>query len=66
VHLDHGADFEICKSCVDGGFTSVMIDGSSRSFEENIRLTKQVVDYAHDRGVAVEGELAGSRASRTR
>ncbi len=57
VHLDHGADFEICKSCVDGGFTSVMIDGSSRSFEENIRLTKQVVDYAHDRGVAVEGEL---------
>jgi fructose-bisphosphate aldolase class II len=57
VHLDHGADFEICKSCVDGGFTSVMIDGSSRSFEENIKVTKQVVDYAHDRGVVVEGEL---------
>ncbi len=57
VHLDHGADFEICKSCIDGGFTSVMIDGSSRSFEDNIRLTKQVVDYAHDRGVVVEGEL---------
>jgi fructose-bisphosphate aldolase class II len=57
VHLDHGEDFEICKSCIDGGFTSVMIDGSSHSFEENIRLTKQVVDYAHDRGVVVEGEL---------
>ena len=57
VHLDHGADFEICKSCVDGGFTSVMIDGSSRSFEENIRVTRQVVEYAHDHGVVVEGEL---------
>lgn len=57
VHLDHGEDFEICKSCVDGGFTSVMIDGSKHPFEENIRLTKQVVDYAHERGVVVEGEL---------
>ena len=57
VHLDHGEDFEICKSCIDGGFSSVMIDGSAHSFEENIRLTKQVVDYAHDRGVVVEGEL---------
>ena len=57
VHLDHGEDFEICKSCIDGGFTSVMIDGSKHSFEENIRLTKQVVDYAHDKGVVVEGEL---------
>ena len=57
VHLDHGADFEVCKSCIDGGFTSVMIDGSHFDFEENIRLTKQVVDYAHDHGVVVEGEL---------
>lgn len=57
LHLDHGDTFEICKSCIDGGFTSVMIDGSQHSFEENIRLTKQVVDYAHDRGVVVEGEL---------
>lgn len=57
VHLDHGEDFEICKSCIDGGFTSVMIDGSKYPFEENIRLTKQVVDYAHERGVVVEGEL---------
>ena len=57
VHLDHGEDFEVCKSCIDGGFTSVMIDGSKHSFEENIRLTKQVVDYAHDKGVVVEGEL---------
>jgi fructose-bisphosphate aldolase class II len=57
VHLDHGADFEICKACVDGGFTSVMIDGSHHSFEDNIKLTKQVVDYSHDRGVVVEGEL---------
>ena len=57
VHLDHGADFAVCKSCVDGGFSSVMIDGSSRSFEENILVTKQVVDYAHDHGVVVEGEL---------
>ncbi len=57
LHLDHGADFEICKSCIDGGFTSVMIDGSKYSFEENIALTKQVVEYAHDRGVVVEAEL---------
>jgi len=57
VHLDHGEDFEICKACIDGGFTSVMIDGSKYPFEENIRITKQVVDYAHERGVVVEGEL---------
>jgi fructose-bisphosphate aldolase class II len=57
VHLDHGEDFEICKSCIDGGFTSVMIDGSKHPFQENIKLTKQVVDYAHDKGVVVEGEL---------
>ena len=57
LHLDHGEDFEICKSCVDGGFTSVMIDGSKHPFEENIALTKQVVDYAHDHGVVVEAEL---------
>lgn len=57
LHLDHGEDFEICKSCIDGGFTSVMIDGSRLSFEENIELTKKVVDYAHAHGVVVEGEL---------
>jgi fructose-bisphosphate aldolase class II len=57
VHLDHGETFEICKSCIDGGFTSVMIDGSKHSFEENIKLTRQVVEYAHDHGVVVEGEL---------
>ena len=57
LHLDHGEDFEICKSCIDGGFTSVMIDGSKLPFEENIALTKQVVEYAHERGVTVEGEL---------
>jgi len=57
VHLDHGDDFEICKSCIDGGFTSVMIDGSKHSFEDNIKLTAEVVKYAHDKGVAVEGEL---------
>ena len=57
LHLDHGEDFEICKACIDGGFTSVMIDGSKHSFKENIRLTKQVVDYAHSSGVVVEGEL---------
>lgn len=57
VHLDHGDTFELCKSCIDGGFSSVMIDGSHHSFEENIKLTKQVVDYAHDKGVVVEGEL---------
>lgn len=57
LHLDHGADFDICKSCIDGGFTSVMIDGSKYSFEENIELTCKVVEYAHERGVVVEGEL---------
>ena len=57
LHLDHGADFEICKSCIDGGFTSVMIDGSKYSFEENIALTKKVVDHAHAHGVVVEGEI---------
>lgn len=57
LHLDHGDDFEICKKCVDDGFTSVMIDGSSRSFEENIAITKQVVEYAHAHGVVVEAEL---------
>lgn len=57
VHLDHGDDFETCKSCIDGGFTSVMIDGSHHSFEENMKVTKAVVDYAHDHGVVVEGEL---------
>ena len=57
LHLDHGADFEICKSCVDGGFTSVMIDGSARSFEDNIAETKKVVEYAHSKGVVVHAEL---------
>ncbi|MBO4769472.1 MAG: class II fructose-1,6-bisphosphate aldolase [Clostridia bacterium] len=57
LHLDHGADFDICKSCIDGGFTSVMIDGSHFSFEENIELTRRVVEYAHEHGVVVEGEL---------
>lgn len=57
VHLDHGDTFELCKSCIDGGFTSVMIDGSHHSFEDNIKLTRQVVEYAHDHGVVVEGEL---------
>ncbi len=57
VHLDHGDTFELCKSCIDGGFTSVMIDGSSKSFADNIALTKKVVEYAHDHGVVVEGEL---------
>lgn len=57
LHLDHGADFDICKACVDGGFTSVMIDGSKYPFEENIELTKRVVDYAHSKGVVVEAEL---------
>ncbi len=57
LHLDHGEDYDICKSCVDGGFTSVMIDGSKHSFEENIALTKQVVEYAHAHGVVVEAEL---------
>ena len=57
LHLDHGPDFETCKACIDGGFTSVMIDGSSHSFKDNIELTKKVVEYAHDHGVVVEGEL---------
>ena len=57
LHLDHGDTFELCKSCIDGGFTSVMIDGSHHSFEENIALTKKVVEYAHAHGVTVEGEL---------
>ncbi|MBR0348281.1 MAG: class II fructose-1,6-bisphosphate aldolase [Clostridia bacterium] len=57
LHLDHGPDFETCKSCIDGGFTSVMIDGSHLPYEENVALTKKVVDYAHERGVTVEGEL---------
>ena len=57
LHLDHGADFEICKSCIDGGFTSVMIDGSHHPFSENIEVTKKVVEYAHAHGVVVEGEL---------
>lgn len=57
LHLDHGADFDICKACIDGGFTSVMIDGSKYSFEENIEVTKKVVEYAHSKGVVVEGEL---------
>ena len=55
LHLDHGDTFELCKSCIDGGFTSVMIDASSKPFEENIALTRQVVEYAHDHGVVVEG-----------
>ncbi len=57
LHLDHGEDFEICKACVDGGFTSVMIDASKYPFEENIKKTKEVVDYAHSKGVVVEAEL---------
>ena len=57
LHLDHGDSFETCKSCIDGGFTSVMIDASSHSFEENIEITKKVVEYAHDHGVVVEAEL---------
>lgn len=57
LHLDHGDSFDICKSCIDGGFTSVMIDASSKSFEENIENTKKVVEYAHDHGVVVEAEL---------
>ncbi len=57
LHLDHGPDFETCKSCVDGGFTSVMIDASGKPFEENIEITRQVVEYAHDHGVVVEAEL---------
>ena len=57
LHLDHGDSFEVCKSCIDGGFTSVMIDCSSMPFEDNVKITKQVVDYAHDHGVVVEAEL---------
>ena len=57
LHLDHGDTFELCKSCIDGGFTSVMIDGSHHDYEDNVALTKQVVDYAHQFGVTVEGEL---------
>ncbi|MDO9680822.1 MAG: class II fructose-bisphosphate aldolase [Bacteroidales bacterium] len=57
LHLDHGDSFELCKSCIDMGFSSVMIDGSHHSFEDNIKLTKQVVEYAHAHGVTVEGEL---------
>ncbi|HWS30909.1 MAG TPA: class II fructose-1,6-bisphosphate aldolase [Clostridia bacterium] len=57
LHLDHGDTYELCKSCIDGGFTSVMIDGSHHSYEDNVALTKKVVEYAHDHGVTVEGEL---------
>ena len=57
LHLDHGDSFELCKSCIDGGFTSVMIDASGKPFEENIAVTRQVVEYAHDHGVVVEAEL---------
>ena len=57
LHLDHGSSFEICKACIDGGFTSVMYDGSKHSFEKNVRITKEVVAYAHDKGVVVEAEL---------
>ncbi len=57
MHLDHGADFEICKACVDGGFSSVMIDASSQSFEDNVAVSKKVADYAHDKGAVVEAEL---------
>mgnify|MGYP000651164283 FL=1 len=57
LHLDHGADFELCKTCIDGGFSSVMIDGSHHTFEDNIALTRKVVEYAHAHGVVVEGEL---------
>ncbi len=57
LHLDHGDGFDVCKSCIDGGFTSVMIDGSHHPYEENVAVTRQVVEYAHDHGVVVEGEL---------
>ena len=57
LHLDHGPDFETCKACIDGGFTSVMIDGSQYDFEKNVEITRQVVEYAHEKGVVVEGEL---------
>ena len=58
LHLDHGPDFETCKSCIDGGFTSVMIDGSSKPYEENVELTRKVVEYAHAHGVVVEGAVS--------
>ncbi|MCR4589335.1 MAG: class II fructose-1,6-bisphosphate aldolase [Lachnospiraceae bacterium] len=57
LHLDHGADFDVCKDCVDNGFTSVMIDASSKPFDENVAISKSVADYAHDKGVVVEAEL---------
>ena len=57
IHLDHGPDFETCKMCIDAGFTSVMIDGSKYDFEENVAITKKVVEYAHSKGVVVEAEL---------
>ena len=57
LHLDHGPDFSTCKACIDGGFTSVMIDGSQYNFEKNVEITRQVVEYAHEKGVVVEGEL---------
>ena len=57
LHLDHGEDFDICKKCIDGGFSSVMIDASKHPFDENVRITKEVVDYAHSKGVVVEAEL---------
>ena len=66
LHLDHGPDFETCKSCIDGGFTSVMIDASSKPFAENIEITKKVVEYAHDHGVVVEAELGALIPRRSR
>lgn len=57
LHLDHGSSYEICKACIDGGFSSVMYDGSKHPYEENVRITKQIVGYAHDKGVVVETEL---------
>lgn len=66
LHLDHGDSFELCKSCIDDGFTSVMIDASSKPFAENIEITKKVVEYAHDHGVVVEASSAPSPVSRTR
>ena len=57
LHLDHGSSYEICKACIDGGFSSVMYDGSKHPFEENVKVTKQIVEYAHDKGVVVEAEL---------
>lgn len=57
LHLDHGSSFEVCKACIDGGFTSVMYDGSKHPFEENVKVTKEIVKYAHDKGVVVEAEL---------